>query len=124
MDRLSGLFDKYKRGITILQLDMEDSASIELAVPYEMVAEFQRITGQNRKNPVSFWRRLNLRERLLEIPEPNAGGSGVLELGDALDYLGNVYARFKPVYRPFSVQIDPNRIALCVEERNSGEADE
>ena len=93
------LFEKYKLNLCIESVSLPNQVELHLRFPRSMLEEFMAETGQRRRNPVSFWKRLNFRNRLLELSEEQIGSMyGTYSLSDALDYLGDVNARFADEY--------------------------
>ena len=109
---LDQLYQNYRRHISIESLYTEDSVFLSLLVPRAMVEDFQRITGQSRRNPVSFWKRMDFRTRL----KPRLSRRG-LHPDDIADYLGNVYAHFEE-YPSQSLQRPRPCLLLVVEEKS------
>lgn len=109
---LENLFEKYKSELRIESVSVPDVVELYLRFPRSMLEEFMNATGQKKRNAVSFWKRLNFRERLLELPEERIESMhGTSLLNNALDYLGNVYARFTDEYA------DKNSFVIEVQEK-------
>lgn len=86
------LYEKYRRRISVFGVETESPVTLTLIIPEEMVDDFKTITGQSRRNPVSFWKQLNLQQRLRRASSLK---DKVTYPDGVLDYLGRVYASFE-----------------------------